>query len=387
VRVAAATALSLSLALTACGNSEPGAGDSDKTIVIGAAIAQSGGYEVADNELVAGMKYKIDEINASGGIDGRKVTLITADHKTDVARVASATKEVLAEGADIVVPTADYTFAGPAALIANQQGKLFIGGAGAPEFGKKGLGDLSFNVYQATPTEAASMVAIAKSKGLKKAFLIKDTSIEYTKSICDLFGVAWKAAGGEVVGSETFKQDDPSVASQANAARRSAADFVVACSYPPGGANLVRQLRSAQVDAPIIGGVAFDGTYWLESLPDLSDFSFPSMAASSGDDPNPKINEFLNTVKPAGGALYALYGYEVVETIAKAVEKAGTTDGKALAKAIEGFRNVELLVGKTSYSANCHIPLGRPMAEQQIQGGKISYVGPVEPTDLPESPC
>lgn len=381
----AATIATLSV-LAGCGGSATD-GESDEEIVLGAAVAKSGGYEVYDNELIAGMQYKINEINAAGGIDGHKIKLIVGDHKTDMSRVAATTQQLIDQGADVIVSTSDYTFAGPAALVAGNAGKLLIGGAGAPEYGRQGLGSLAFNVFQGTPTEAASMVQMAKNLGVSNPFLIKDTSIEYSQSVCDLFDEAWQAAGGSIAGEASFKQDDPSVTSQVNAVRRSNADFVVACSYPPGGANLIRQLRSSNVKVPIIGGVAYDGTFWLDSLTDLRDFYFPGIAASAGDDPNPKINQFLKDVKPKGGALYALFGYEVVEITAKAIEEAGSTDGKALAKALEGWKDVELLVGKTTYTADCHIPLGRPMVEQQIKDGAISYVGSVKPTVLPKTVC
>jgi branched-chain amino acid transport system substrate-binding protein len=163
---------------------------------------------------------------------------------------------------------------------------------------------------------------------------------------------------------------------------------VILCSYPPGGASAVRQLRTGGVDLPILSGSAFDGTFWLKSTPDLSNFYYPVMVSSALDDPNPKVNAFVKGVKAPGGTVYALFGYEIVETIARGVQKAGgSSDGPALTKAIESFRNEPFLVGATSYSTNCHIPVGRKMAMMQIQKGKPHYMYDLKPKKIPPAPC
>jgi len=162
---------------------------------------------------------------------------------------------------------------------------------------------------------------------------------------------------------------------------------VILCSYPPGGASAVRQLRAGGVNLPILGGGAFDGTFWLKSTPNLSNFYYPVMVSSAGDDPSPKVNAFIKSVKAPAGTVYALFGYEIVETIAKGIAKAGTADGPALAKAIESFRNVPLLVGPTSYGTNCHQPVGRRMAMMQIQNGKPHFLFNTKPKKVPPAAC
>jgi branched-chain amino acid transport system substrate-binding protein len=245
-------------------------------------------------------------------------------------------------------------------------------------------------VYQATPTEAAVMAEWGYAKGWRHPYLLVDTSYEYTRSVCDLFEQAWDglAGPGAIAGKSTFLNSDPSVASQVTAVNgHQEADVVVICSFPPGGASAVRQLRTGGVDLPLLGVAAFDGRYWLDAVPDLSDFFYPTMVASAGDDPNPAVNAFLSAVKPAGGPVYALVGYEIVETVKLGIERAGTTEGVALAKAIETFSDEPFLAGPTTYSAECHIPLGRAMATMQIQGGTPSFVEYVTPTSVPPSPC
>jgi branched-chain amino acid transport system substrate-binding protein len=357
-------------------------------IVIGAAVAQSGGFELYDNEMLEGMRYLMDEYNAAGGIGGRPLELIIADHMTDPAQVETAARQVLDDGADVVVTTVDYDFGAAAALTARDAGVVSMSGAGAIQFGKSGLGPFHFNVFQGTSTEAAVAAQFAQAQGYEAPYLLADTSIEYSATFCDLFEAAWTQLGGSIAGQQTFLNSDPSIANQVSAVRDSDADVVIMCSYPPGGASAIRQLRTGGVDLPVIGGAAFDGTFWLEAIPDLSDFYYPGMVSSAGDDPNPAVNEFIAAVDPAGAPAYALFGYEIIETLKLALERnGGDTEGTALAAAIETFTDEPLLVGPTTYTVDCHVPLGRPMAIVEIQGGAPAFLDYYTPEELPDTTC
>jgi len=383
--LAVAALAAVVLVVTSAAGAKPTQGK--PPIVLGAAVAQSGGFELYDNSVLAGVRWEMNKINAAGGVDGRKFKLIIADNKTDPSQVGAAAQRVLDDGADVVITTADFDFGAAAALAARKAKKISIGGAGAPEYGREGLGPYHFNVYTGTPTESAALAEFTVKKGWKRAYLLRDTSIAYSKDVCDYYRKSIPASV-KIVGQADFKNDDPSIASQVGDVRKSNADVVVLCSYPPGGASAVRQIRTGGVDLPIIGGGAFDGTFWLKSVPNLSDFYYDGMVSSALDDPNPKVNQFVKSVKAPGGTIYALFGYLIVETIAKGVEKAhGSTDGPTLAKALESFRNVPLLVGPTSYSAKCHIPVGRPMAFIQIQNGKPHYLSTTKPKKVPPAPC
>jgi branched-chain amino acid transport system substrate-binding protein len=356
-------------------------------VILGAAVAQSGGFELYDNSVLAGVRYEMNKINAAGGAGGRKFKLIIADTKTDLSQVGAAAQSVLSQGADVVITTADYDFGASAALAAKKAKKISIGGAGAPQYGEAGLGPYHFNVYNGTPTESAILAEFMKQKGWKHPYLLRDTSIAYSKDVCDYFKASLPA-GTTIAGESDFKNGDPSIATQVGNVRKSNADVLILCSYPPGGASAVRQIRTGGVSLPILGGAGFDGTFWLKSYPNLSNFYYDAMVSSAGDDPSAAVNTAVKGIKAPGGTIYGLFGYEVVETIAKALEKdGGKADGPSLAKAIESFKNEPLLVGPTTYTAKCHAAVGRKMAMVQIQNGKPSFLENVTPKKVPPAPC
>jgi branched-chain amino acid transport system substrate-binding protein len=369
------------------------AATSSEPIVIGFAGGTTGFLNFYDGPVKAGAELAISEINAKGGVAGRKLKLIAKDNKSNTDQIVPAALAVLDQGADIVMPTCDYDLGGPAAREADKAGKLAIGCAGGPLYGRQGIGPLLFNTMSGTPSEAASMAEFAKEQGWTKPYLLKDTSLEYSKTICDYFKKSWEALGGQVAGQDTFQNGDSSVGSQITRMKSADFDSVVLCSYVPGGATAIKQLRSAGVDAPILGPAAMDGTYWLKAIPKLSDFYNVANGSVNGDDPNPERKAFFEkfeqqTGAPPASSVYPIMGYAAIQTIAKGLEKTGgKADGAALEKALETFHDEPLISGPTTYTAQCHIPVGRPLQVVEIKAGRASYVGEVKPTKIPKAPC
>jgi branched-chain amino acid transport system substrate-binding protein len=239
------------------------------------------------------------------------------------------------------------------------------------------------------------MAQFAHDEGYKKPFVLQDLSIQYTKEVCEFFNKQWEAlGGGPVAGQATFQNDDSSFSSQVNKARGSGADSIVLCSYPPGGPALIRQLRAAGMDVPIVAsGGGMDGLRWLDAVPNLSNYYDSVMASLVGDDPTDKINDLFAQIEERFGArpqlaAQALTGYSAIQAIKMAVEaNDGSTDGEALANTIEGFKDEELLVGPVTYSADCHIPVGMPMKIRTVENGESKFSKEVDPESVPESPC
>ncbi|MDX6685218.1 MAG: branched-chain amino acid transport system substrate-binding protein [Baekduia sp.] len=399
--VLASMLLAVAGGISACGGSESGsaatgsAGSSttDKgPIKIGVASGQTGLVSFFDGPALAGAKVAVKDINAKGGVAGRQLELVVADHKSDPNQIAPAALKVIEQGAKIVLGSCDYDFAGPAARTAQAKGLLTLACAGSPVFGRQGIGPLAFNAYVATPAEGATMAEFAMQKGWTKAYALKDMGLEYSKTTCQYFTEAYKKLGGTIVGSDTFKNDDPSVQSQITKLKGSGAQFVSLCSYPPGGAAAVKQIRDSGVKLPIVGGGAFDGTYWLKGIPKLSDFYNPGQGTVA-DEQDPARKAFWAEYKQVTGAealtgTYPLMGYSMIQIVAKALEATnGNTDGKALAAAIEKFKDVQLLPGLTTYTAKCHVPLSRALLINQIQNGKQTFVETLKPKFVPASPC
>lgn len=395
-RLAVAVSLTAAAAtVAACGGGDAADDGAGSPIVVGAAVAKSGIMSQFDEPVVQGAQVAVDEVNKAGGVDGRKLKLVVADHKSDLNLVQQSALDVIDKGAKVVITTHDFDFGSPAAQVANSQGLLSLGGAGGMSYGRQGIGPLAFNLYPGNVTEGAVMAQFARDQGYKRPFLLQDLSIQYTKEVCEYFTKQWKTLTGSApAGQATFQNDDRSLSSQVNAVRRSGADSVVLCSYPPGGPAAIRQLRAANVDSPIVAsGGGMDGLRWLDAVPKLSSYYDSVMASLTGDDPDQKRNDLFAEIDRRYGqkpqlAAQALTGYSAIQTIKIAVEaNGGATDGAKLAKTIEGFRDRRLMAGPVSYSADCHIPVGMPMEIRRVENGRSQAYKKVKPDSVPDAPC
>ncbi|MDQ2621957.1 MAG: ABC transporter substrate-binding protein [Actinomycetota bacterium] len=391
------------LAVAGCGSSgdsgDSGSsgseGGSSDPLKIGMVMGFTGPTNGFDGPVANGVKVAVDDFNAEGGIDGRKIELIESDTKSDIKQVPAAAQAALDKGAEVIITSCDYDFGGPAAREATKVGKFAIGCAGDPLFGREGLGELTFNTLGPTPVEAGVIAATAEEQGWKNAFLLQDTSIQYSKRGCTYIDEALKASGVGIADTETFLNSDSSISPQVSAIKSSDADVVVLCSYNPGATSAVRQIRAAGIDLPIMGMVGGDGRVISGGVKNLNDYYYLSAGSLRADSPNKRQRELGKAYDELtnGGLAESpdgqpLMGYAAIETIAKAIEGAGSTDGQAMADIVKKFDNEELITGPTSYSEECHTPFERPFAVATVENGKASIVEErVTPINVPDSPC
>jgi branched-chain amino acid transport system substrate-binding protein len=384
------------LLLAGCGGasgSQDGAGSDSDPIVIGIASAQTGSFTLFDVPVKNGIELAVAEYNEAGGVDGRPLEIVVSDTKSDVQLSASAAIEVLDEGADFVVTMCDYNLGAPAATEADSQGKIALACAGSALFGPVGVGPLAYSVNESSESQGSGAAEFAASKGWKTAYLLGDMNEDYSGSWCSSFKETFTELNGEgaVLGEDTFVNGDTTIAPQVSALRASGEtpDVVALCGYPPTGATAVSQLRAAGVTSPIVSTAGFDGPGWLDAVPGVSDVYAAVGASIYGDDPSAKVNEVVRKYAAEYGdptSAYLTFGYAMVEAIAAAVERAGSTEGTEVAAALDAFDAEELILGPTTYTAGCHVALGRDVRILEYRDGVGRYLESLTPkkSHLPE---
>lgn len=358
------------------GNTTPSSAADD--IVIGFAVALSGPMQAYDGDSTRMAKLFIDQINAKGGLLGRKLRAVDADTKSDRAEGAKAGLAAVQAGSVLVFATCDYDYGAPAALQAQRAGVISVFlCAEDPKAGILGVGKLSFTASGAAQLQGAAAAEwAAGKKGWKTGYVLLDDSIEYNKSVCAGFDWMYPKKGGKIVAHDTFKNGDASIASQvtrlANAIRDQKVDVIMLCTYEPGGASAVRQIRAAGITLPILNGSSMDGSYWLAAVPNLTDFYIAVQAAVTGD-PRPEVQALTEAFKAKYGTLpasqYAFPAYAFMQLWAKAVTMAGTTDPKAVVAKLETFKNVPTVLGPRSFSSKLHIQDQMPLMIEEVVNG------------------
>ncbi len=353
-------------------------------IKIGLAVASSGWLQAYDDNSTKMVKLWIDDINAEGGLLGKKVTYVVVDTKSDRAEGAKAGQALAAKDVDLIFVSGDYDFGAPAALQAEKAGIISaFFGASDPKAGVLGVGPLSFTTGVAGQVEGATLAEWAvKEKNLTKGFLLLDNSIEYNKSVCA--GYEWNIGrvGGTLVDSDAFRNDDLLISSQvthlSNAIRDKGVDHVMLCSYTPGGASAIKQIRNAGIDLPVLAATAMDGTYWLDSVPDLANFYVPVQAVA-GNDARPEVQALTKRYIDANGEApttqYAYPAYPFLDLWAQAVRTVGSTEGELVAKQLETLSEAPTLMGPRTFTDKLHIQVQMPLVITELTGGTQQVVG------------
>lgn len=385
----------IALAASACGGDDENAGDSatgsKEPIVIGAAIARSGFMAAYDEPPAEAAQMAIEDINAKGGLLGRKLKYVEQNMKTDAAEAAKAATRVLDEGANLVITSCDFDFGAPSALEAQKKGVLsFSTCAGSLNFGPTGIGPLAFTMASASETQGATMAEFGyEDKGFRTTYAITNPGLAFEKELCGAYSYRWKQLGGEVVGEDTVQASDTNLSSQISRIRSLASepDVIFLCTTQPQLASMLRQLRAAGIDSAIFGEPGFDGTAWQKAVPNADNVFFPAIASIFDDDPDDQVNEFVDRFTERTGSpppsSYALTGYSVIEAFAQAVQAAKSLDGPALQAELEGFADQPLLVGKTTFTPEYHISLDRPVTVMSVQDGDTKFVTRRAPDEVP----
>jgi branched-chain amino acid transport system substrate-binding protein len=382
-RLAAALAATLSFHAMQARAAEP--------VKIGVVMSFSGWFQPIDASTINGAMLAIKDINAKGGVLGSQIEVEKFDNKSEPPLGADGALEVINKGAKVILFPSDFDFGAPGSFVAQQNNVLAFSGASDPKFGVKGIGPLAYSISTASQAQGVMLADWAfHQKGWKKAYVLLDNTIAYTKSLCGSFTQRWKQIGGDaqLLGEDTFLNGDASIASQVSRINGMAAkpDVIMFCSYAPGGPSAIRQLRAAGLDQPIMTGESMDGDYWAGAVPHLSNFYALNFGSFYGDDSDPDVNEFFARYQKEYGqrsdASYSLRGYSEIQAWAKAAEEAKSFDADKIAAVLNTFNKEKLVVGPTTYTPELHIQVNRPMTLVQSQDGKFSFVTKISAKDF-----
>jgi branched-chain amino acid transport system substrate-binding protein len=390
-KLAPALAIVATAALLAgCGGGEStgssASGGLPETIVLGAAIAKSG-YLAPYDSSISAVEQLVEEVNAEGGIDGSRLKVITVDNRSDPQRAPIAAQEAVEAGADVLLFSGESLTAAAAAPVAEENDMLnFTLAASEPGFGPPTTGRLSFDPYPNLLSEASADATFVKRRGFEKPFLFRDTAAIYGKAECAGFQESWERLGGSVVGSVDFKNEDESIAGQVAQLKKADADVVMMCSYPPGGASAVKQIRDAGVDLPIVAAGAFDGTYWLKGISNTENI-YLALNGSSYDPPNPEAAKVYEKLEESGFdtdvSSVILSAYTAGQLIVAALREAGTTEGNALADALEAKPH-KTVIGDVEYSPGDHYPNEGTWSFYVFADRKPKLLEKITPSFIPE---
>jgi branched-chain amino acid transport system substrate-binding protein len=361
------------------------------TITIGWAFDSKGAMAPFDNPALAAAQLRVKQLNASGGVAGKKLQIKTCDTQGNKVAIAKACAlKLLGGGANVIFTTCDVDLAAPVVQEAINRGVLAVAPCigtdqmGPKRFGPKGR--LAFSFGNVAQDEGSAMAQYAWGKGWRTAALATDGVIVYFKDVVKAFKARWVQLGGKVVDEETYHSlggnDVQNTISRLNAQK---ADVIVTSTAGAFGAlsTLISGLRSLSNDTPVLNSWAGDGTYWLPKSPQVTNYWFVTFASVFGDDPSAAVNKLAKQVHAGTGGFVT--GAAAIDGVATAIRRAGgSTTGVVLAAKMEKFKKVPTISGLVSFSPSLHTVFGRQYRVIKIQDNKAKLVGTVAAKVVPK---
>jgi branched-chain amino acid transport system substrate-binding protein len=353
-------------------------------IIIGWAFDGTGNMAPFDGPALAAAQLRVAQVNAKGGVNGRKLQIRTCDTQGNNPATAKACAlRLLGQKANVLFTTCDVDYAAPVVRAAIDRGVLAIAPCigtdqmGPKRFGAKGR--LAFSFGNVAQDEGSAMAQYAYNRGWRSAALATDTVIVYFKNVVQAFEVRFKQLGGKIVAKETYQSGAGSnVQNAVSRLNDVKASVIVTSTAGAFGAlsTLITGLRTLGNNTPVLNSWAGDGTYWLPTNPKVTNYWFVTFASCFGDDPSPAINKLAKEVKAGTGGF--ITGPSAIDGVATAIKRAnGSTKGSVLAKVMEKFKNVPTISGNVSFSARYHTVFGRRYRVIRIQDNVPKVVGTI----------
>jgi branched-chain amino acid transport system substrate-binding protein len=325
-------------------------------LVIGIQGPLTGNLATYGVKTESGAKLAVEEINAKGGVNGKKIKLISYDSRADKAEAANATQRLINKDkacAIIGEPTSGATFViGP---IANRAGVVLIS-AGATA---KGVTDGKPFVFRDTLLDSdggpATIKFLMDKFGFKNFALITSVNNDYSVGLSKIFEDAVKKYGGKIVVKSNISDGDTDFSAQITTIKQKNPDAIIFSGYYPEGSLIMLEAQKQGLKAPMIGG---DGLLSPELYKVGKDAMLGSFvyAGFSPDSKDPKVVSFVKKMKSRGEAdMFSAQGYDAVYLLVNAMKAANVTDckdkkqRKAMRDALAATKNFKGVSGELSF--------------------------------------
>ena len=327
-------------------------------IVIGWAFDGNGAMAPFDGPALAAAQIRVKQVNAKGGVNGRKLRIATCDtqgNKPAIARACAA--KLLSQGADVIFTTCDVDFATPVVQEAINRGVLAVAPCigtdqmGPKRFGAKGR--LAFSFGNVAQDEGSAMAEFAWSKGWRNASLATDTVIVYFQDVVKAFKARFTQLGGKIVAEETYQSlGSTNITNAVTRLNGKKADVIVTSTAGAFGAlpQMISGLRTLGNNTPVLNSWAGDGVYWVTKEPQVTNYYFVTYASIFGDDPGGRGQHAREGPQGRHGRVRDGLGRRRRRRHRDQAVAAGRRTASALAATMEKFRKVPTLSGLVSFS-------------------------------------
>lgn len=324
----------------------------DDTIKVGANFEITGNVANYGTTARDGFKLAIKEANEAGGVNGKQITIVEADNKSDPAESANAATKLISDDkvVAIVGPATSGAVQAESQIATENKIPIIAPCATSPDITVEN-GQVKPFVFRGCfidPLQSNTMANFAFNElKAKTAVIYLDSSTDYSKSLAEVFKNKFEALGGKVVMQEAFVAKDQDFKATLTNIKTANADVIYVPAYYEEVGKIVKQARELGITQPILGVDGWDDTKVVDiaGADALNNTYYVTHYIDTDPDVKAFVDSFTKEYGHAPGVFAAL-GYDAGKMLVDAIKRAGSTDPEAIQKALAETKDLQVGTGK-----------------------------------------
>jgi branched-chain amino acid transport system substrate-binding protein len=323
-------------------------------IEIGEFASLTGGTATFGKGTHNGIRLAVDEANAAGGVQGKKIVLKTEDDASKPEQAQTVVTKLCTDDKVVAV-------LGEVASTRSMRGGSVCQKYGVPMITPSStnpavtaIGDCVFRVCFTDDFQAAVAAHFAFDQNFKKVAIFKDIKNDYSVGFAKNFTDEFTKLGGTITGEQTYQEGDTDFKAQLNSLKGESPDAVLVPGYYSEVGTIARQSKDVGLNVPLIGGDGWDSPQLVPGAGTALEGCFFTDHYFSVDLENPDTKKFIDAFKAKYStnpdALSAL-GYDAAGLLIDALKRAKTLDGPGIRAAIASTKDYSGVTGKTTIDA------------------------------------
>jgi branched-chain amino acid transport system substrate-binding protein len=359
-------------------------------IRVGFASAMSGPAAITGEGVRWGATLAVEEINAKGGVMGRKIEAYFADNKATPGEAVSAVRKLVdVDKVDVIVgQTHSGACLGAMPVVKELGVPMVIEACSHPQIRQlsgKGGNEWTFRVALDDEIMAHTFARYMAKKGVKSSSILAMNN-DFGRGAANAYDAAFKKVGIKLVSTEFFDPGQPDYRPVLTRLKRGGAETILGVILASDGAPFMRQYRELGLTQPVYSRGSLASAEFLHQVrdnPKVGDGVIEAGYWVAGLDPewDKKWQDRHGVPPRIHGSLAAItFKWAVVPAIEIALKKHGKVDRATLRTALTEVDVKDSPLGPIKFDANHQAWINMILLE--MQDGKVRIL-----EKLPTSPA
>jgi len=369
------------MALAGCNKPAGTTAGNGNTIKVGEYASLTGKEATFGISSHEGTVLAVEQINADGGVLGKKIELLTEDDLSKAGEPATVVNKLIARDGVVAILGEVASSRSLEAAPICQQNKIPMISPSSTNPKVTETGDFIFRVCFIDPFQGTVMANFAsKTLKAKKVAVFTDGKSDYSKGLAKYFKEGFLAGGGQLVAELDFNGGDKDFKAQLTSIKAASPDAVFVPGYYTDVALICIQAKQLGLNVPLFGGDGWESDQLVKiggNAVEGNYFSTHYAPDVATDKSKYFVSDYKKRFDGKSPDAMAALGYDSAMVLADAIKRAGSTGGQKIRDALAATKDFAGVTGKTTINEKRDATKAAVIL--QVKDGQFKYLETVEP--------